>query len=68
MPPHAAHAGLVQTRDFLALEAHRAGGGLEQAQDQTARCRLAAARLADQRQRLPAPDREAHIVDSADMA
>ena len=51
--------------DVLALELNRSGGRVEQPDDGAAECRLAAARLADQAQRLACLDIEVHAVDSA---
>ena len=53
----------VERRDVLALEPDLARGRLDQAQDAAAGRRLAAARFADQAQRLARGEVEAHAVD-----
>ena len=65
VPAQTAHLVLVEVCDLLALEAHRAPGGIHQAQDQASGGRLAAAGFADQRQRLAAGDLEADVLDGA---
>ena len=57
--------GLVEVEHVLAVEAHRASGRLDQAQQHAARGRLAASGLADQRQGLAGLDGERHAVDGA---
>ena len=59
---------LVEVRDLLALEAHRARRRIHQAQHQPAGRRLAAARFAHQRQGLAAGDLEGHALDGAHHA
>ena len=61
-----AHRAGVEMRDVLAVEADRAGGRLDQAQQQRADRRLAAAGLADEAERLARRDREADAVDRLD--
>ena len=61
-------ASRVEAGDVLAVDADRAGGRLEQLQQRAADRRLAAAALADQAQRLAAPDLERHAVDRVDLA
>ena len=68
VPAQAAQRVLAEVGDLLALEADRARGRLHQAQHQPAGRRLAAARFADQRQRLAAGDLEAHVLDRAHQA
>src|SRR6187200_1129312 len=53
-------------RDVLAVEPDGALGRLDEAQQQLADGRLAAAGLADQAQRLARIDREAHAIDRLD--
>ena len=55
---HRAQLALRQPRDVGAVERDRAGARLEQAQDRAAERRLAAARFADEAERLAAPDLE----------
>ena len=52
-------------RDVLAVELDRAGGRLVEPEDRAADGGLPAARLADQAERLAAPDVESHAVDGA---
>ncbi len=59
----AMHLAPAETEELLTLEAHAAGGGLDQPQYDLARGRLAAAGLADQAERLGATDREGDAVD-----
>ena len=66
--PLRAHRRLGQREDVFAVEVRVARGRLEQAQHQPARRRLAAAGLADERQRLADRDVEAHAVDRAHRA
>ena len=54
--------------DALAVEDHLTCGDVEQPQDRAADRRLAAAGLADQRQRLALRDVERHAVDGIDRA
>ena len=68
VPAQPAQRILAEVGDFLALEAHGARRRVHQAQHQTSGGRLAAARLADQRQRLAAGDLEAHVFDGAHEA
>src|SRR5215218_7076315 len=55
-------------RDVLAVEDHLALGRLVEAQNRAADRRLAAARLADQAERLAAADLERDAVDGLDVA
>ncbi len=57
-----------QRADLLAIKGDRPAGGIEEAQQEPADRRLAAARLADEAQRLAAPNREAHVVDRLHIA
>ena len=66
--PHPPHRARPQAQDVPALEAHLAGGRLDQAQDRPAQGRLAASRLADQAERLALPDIEVDSVDGTDLA
>ena len=59
---------LAEVRDVLAVEHDRAGGRLVEAQDRAADRRLPAARLADEAERLAAPDRERDVVDRLHVA
>ena len=61
-------AAPLSVRELVAVEHDRPGGRLDEAQDQPPDGRLAAARLADQPERLAAPDLEAHAVDGLDLA
>ena len=63
-----AHRLVAERQQILALEAHLAGGGLEQAQHQTADRRLAAARFAHDGEGLALLEMEVDAVDRADMA
>ena len=65
---HLAQRLLVEVRDLVALEAHRARRRIHQAQHQPAGRRLAAARFAHQRQGLAAGDVEGHTLDRAHHA
>ena len=67
-PTQRAEVALAQPRDVLPVEEDPAVGGLVQAQDRAPDGRLAAARLADEPERLPAADREADVVDRAYVA
>ncbi len=64
--PHAAQAPGREVIDTLAIQHHLAGGDVEQPQDGPADRRLAAAGLADQRQRLAARDLKGHAVHRID--
>jgi hypothetical protein len=59
------HRRVGQARDVLAVEADRAAGRLQQPQHGAAERRLAAARLADQAERLAGRDRQRHVLDGA---
>ncbi len=66
-------AHLAQTlaghlRDFLTLELDRSRGRFDEAKNRAACGRLAAARLADQAQRLAAPNGKRHVIDRFDVA
>ena len=63
-----AHLAVAERQQVLALEAHLAGRRLDQAQHQAADRRLAAARFADDGQRLAGAKMEVDAVDGADMA
>ena len=63
-----AHLVVGERQQVLALEAHLAGRGLDQAQHQAADRRLAAARFAHDGQRLAGLELEIDAVDGADMA
>ena len=67
-PPVGAQLDLAEPRDVLAVERDAAGGRLDQPQHGAAHRRLAAARFADQAERLARRDREAHAVDREDVA
>jgi hypothetical protein len=58
----------LERRQVDPVEAHRAGGRLDEAQDRPAERRLAAARLADEPERRPAPDVEVDAVDGPHVA
>ena len=60
--------GPRQLRDVLAVEDDAPAGRLDEAQQDAADRGLAAAGLADQAERLAAPDREADVVDRPDLA
>ena len=64
--PHLAHLGLAQGQQVAPLEEHRAAGDaarrLQQPQDRERGHRLAAARFADDAQRLPRRHLQAHVV------
>ena len=57
----------IHRQQIAAFEADAAGVGLDQPQHQPAHRRLAAAGLADQRQRLAGLDNKTHAVDGVDM-
>src|SRR5438552_4781161 len=57
-----AQRSLIERGDVLALERDLTGGRLDQAEDRAARGGLAAARLADEAQRLAGHDVERHVV------
>src|SRR5262245_3307395 len=71
-PAHAAQLALTLARQLFALEAHAAahdaGGPRQEADDRETGRRLAAARLADEPERLARPEREAHTVHRLDDA
>ena len=67
-PPQRTELLVVEVRDVLAVEEHLAAGRLVEAQDRAADRRLAAARLADQAERLAAADLERDAVDGLDVA
>ena len=58
--------GALERRELGAVELDRPGGRLDEPQDEPTDGRLAAARLADQAERLAAPDVEADAVDGLD--
>src|SRR6185503_7830409 len=60
-----AHAGAREGEHVLSFEAHFAGRGLDQPEDAAPGGRLAAARLADETERFPLVDAEAHAIDRA---
>jgi hypothetical protein len=60
---HRPHLALRERRDVDPFEPHRSGARLDQSQQQAAGGRLAAARFADQTERLAARDREIDAVD-----
>ena len=66
-PPVALEVGALDPGDVLAVEADRARGGVDEAQQQPPDRRLAAAGLADEPERLAAADVEAHVVDGLDL-
>jgi hypothetical protein len=63
--PHAAHLCAVERKDVRAVEVHAPALRLLEADDAPAERRLAASRLADQAERLAAPDVERVAVDGA---
>ena len=67
LAPQRPHLPPREAGDLAPVEADRARGRLDQLQDRAAERRLAAARLADQAERLAAPDAEADAVDRADL-
>src|SRR6185295_18904721 len=67
-PPQRTQLALAELRELAAVEPDLARGRLEQAQHQPAGGRLAATRLADQREGLPRMHLEAHAVDRLDAA
>ncbi len=67
-PAQRPHLALAQVRDVGAVEADRAAGRLVQAQQRPADRRLAAARLADEPERLAALDRQRDAVDRVHVA
>ncbi len=68
LPPVGAQLRPAEARDVGTVELDAARGRLDQPQHGATDCRLAAARLADQPQRLARTDREADAVDREDMA
>ena len=66
--PQRAQLALVEPRDLLAVEDDPAVDRLVEAEDRPPDGRLAAAGLADEAERLPAPDLERDVVDGADVA
>ena len=52
-----------ELRDVLAFELHAAAGDVDEPQERTARRRFAAARFADERERFPGREIEAHAFD-----
>src|SRR5947207_8143102 len=62
------HRVPCESIDPLSAPFDRARGRLDESQHRFSDGRLAAARLADQSQRLALGDREAHIVDSVDVS
>ena len=67
-PPVGLQRGALERGDVRAVEDDRAGRRVDEPQQQPADGRLAAARLADEAERLAAPDLEAHAVDGLDLA
>ena len=63
-----AKASRRRPRDVAAVEPDRAAGGIEEAQHETGRRRLPAARLADDTQRLTASDGQTHVFHGMDSA
>jgi hypothetical protein len=63
LAPDRPHLGAREVRDVAALEDHAAAGRVEQAHHAARHRRLAAARLADDAERLALLDREADAVD-----
>src|SRR6201999_1004213 len=61
-----AHLAAPQTTDLAPVEADRTARRFQQLGDRAAGCRLAAAGLSDQSQRLAGADRETHSVDGLD--
>ena len=68
LAPQRPHLARGELRDVAPVEANRSGGGLEQLQHQARGRRLAAARLADDAQRLAAANAERHVLDGVDDA
>ena len=67
-PAHGAQLFGAELGDLGVFEPDSAGGRLDQPRQQPAGRRLAAAALADQRERLAALDGEGHAVDRAHLA
>ena len=64
---NATHSPTTQSKDVLASEVDLTGRRLDQAQDRAPEGRLAAARLADQAERLPLTDGQIHAIHRADV-
>ena len=67
-PPQRAHLRLAEVGDVGAVEGDLPGGRLVEAEERAADGRLAAARLADEPERLAALDLERDAVDGLDVA